>query len=283
MEANAEWSSCRAAGAATACRDALPIALRARNHRLANDLQGLLLLAHTFGLTPVDEAEQELRKVLDTSRGVVRIEAVAEIALGRLAATRGDFVVARELVRKGREALKEAGLRTSHAGTSQAFAQIETLAEDHEAAAQILREGFDELNELGEHSFASTNAVFVAEALQKLGRDQEAARWLTRARELSPAGDVATLATADYVEALLVSRTGDHGRATQLARRAVAQAKATDFWGLRGPAHEALARVLAASGRADEAHAAQREAIGSYESKGATVPAEQARRLLTEL
>jgi hypothetical protein len=57
----------------------------------------------------------------------------------------------------------------------------------------------------------------------------------------------------------------------------------TDMIEYRGHASRALARVLEAAGRRDEAAAAAREALSFYEQKGLLVPAERARADLSRL
>jgi class 3 adenylate cyclase/tetratricopeptide (TPR) repeat protein len=277
FEAAAEWNGCRAAAAAALYLRALPFAERAGNTRVVTTSIGRLAGAYALGPTPVEEAERQLRELLEVARGNIVAEAGACRGLGRLAAMRGDFEAARELFQRGREPLKEAGLTVLYAAAAHGAADIEDLARNFPEAANLLRNAFEQLDELGEHAFASTLAALLARALLRLGRDGEAARWLARARELSPRHDVTTLATADYVDALLASRGGERERALELARRAVEQAEATDFWGVRGGAYEALAEVLAGGGDADEARAAERRAIEIYEAKGVTVEAERAR------
>jgi tetratricopeptide (TPR) repeat protein len=279
FEAAAEWNSCRAAAAAALYRRALPFAERAGNTRVVTTSIGRLAGAYALGPTPVEEAERPLRKLLEVARGNIVAEAGVYRGLGRLAAMRGDFEAARGLFRRGRDPLKEAGLTVLDAAAAHGAADIEELAGNFPDAADLLREAFEQLHELGEHAFASTQAALLARVLLRMGRAGEAAEWLARARDLSPRHDVTTLATADYVEALLACRRREHERAVRLARRAVEQAEATDFWGVRGRAHEALSEVLAGAGDVDGAREEQQRAGEIYEAKGVTVETERARRL----
>ena len=75
-------------------------------------------------------------------------------------------------------------------------------------------------------------------------------------------------------------RRGDVSHAESLAREAIALLAETDMIEYRGHASRALARVLEAAGRRDEAAAAAREALFFYEQKGLVVPAERARGAL---
>ena len=278
FEAAAEWNSCHAAAAAALYRRALPFAERAGNRRVVTTSIGRLAGAYALGPTPVAEAEAQLRKLLEVARGNIVAEAGVYRGLGRVAAMRGDFEVARELFQPGREPLKEAGLTVPYAAAAHGAADIEELAGNLPEAADLLHDAFEQLDGLGEHAFASTQAALLARVLLRLGRDAEAAGWVARARELSPRRDATTLATADYVDALLASRRGEHERALHLARRAVEQADATDFWGVRGHAHEALAEVLSGAGDVDAARVAQRRAVEIYKAKGVRVESERARK-----
>jgi ATP/maltotriose-dependent transcriptional regulator MalT len=231
---------------------------------------------------PVAEAEEEVRRMVLDSRGLVT-ESSAQRALGRLAAMRGSFEEARDLVQDGRAALAEAGYAVFHASSTQASAEVEELAGNYEAQFAELREGFEQLTRFGEHAFASTNAMMAGWALCKLGRDAEAGPWIDAARDLSPESDVATLAGADYVEAVVLARRGELDAALLLARRAFATAETTDFWHLRADSHEALAEVLSRSERETEARAIRVATLEIFEAKGLVVEAERLRASLAEL
>jgi class 3 adenylate cyclase/tetratricopeptide (TPR) repeat protein len=282
MQGDDEWTRCRASAAGDKYRMAIPHAEVAGQMSLVEDAISTLCAVGTFGPTHVDDAEQEIRVLLARATGV-GAETAAYRALGRLAAMRGDFDEARDLIRRGREPLLDAGLVLWHAATCLGVAFVEQHAGDYEAAVRIHRDGFARLAELDEHAFASTMAANLALALLQLGREDEAEPWLRTARELAPAGDIATLLTADIGEGRLHVRRGRLENAERLVRRALEQAQATDFWEYRGGANEALAEVLEARGHSDEARAALTAALAVYEAKGAVVAAERTRGLLAKL
>jgi tetratricopeptide (TPR) repeat protein len=282
MQADVEWTRCRALAAAEKHRVAIVHAQRAAEISLVDESISSLCGIAAFGPAHVDEAEPEVRALLDRATGLVA-ETSAYRALGRLAALRGDFDEARALIRRGQEPLIDAGLRLWYSATCLAAALVEQHAGDQDAAVDVLRVGFGELDELGEHAFASTVAAELALALLALGRDDEVESWLTRARELGPADDVATITRADVAEGLLSARRGLLEEGDRLVRQGLELALATDFWQFHGGAHEALAEVLAASDREAEARAELGAAIAVYEAKGAIVAAERTRALLAEL
>jgi tetratricopeptide (TPR) repeat protein len=232
-----------------------------------------------MGPIPVDDAEPEIRAALEAARGV-NAEAGARRALGRILAMRGDFEAARRLSREGREAIADAGYTVLAAAASQQQAMIELTAGDADANLRILVEGFERLDELGERSYASTNAARIARSLADEGRDAEAVRWVAVAREYGHRDDVFTMVEADSTEAMLLARGGRHEEAERLARDAVEQAESTDFWILRAAAHEALAEVLSAAGKPGDARAELEEALRIYEEKGNVVLASRLRELL---
>jgi tetratricopeptide (TPR) repeat protein len=277
-----EWDRGRSAEAIAAYREALPHAEAAGNSALVQELWRRLTTGVVLGPTPVDDAEHEVRAAMEAAQGV-SAEAGAKRALGRILAMRGEFDEARRLSREGRDAVADAGYAVLAAAASQQQGAVELMAGDLEASVRILREGFEGLDELGERSFASTNAARIARILCVQGRDDEAARWVAVAREYSPPGDVVTLVDADSAEAVLLAGRGDVERAETLARRAVERAETTDFTELWTGAHEALAAVLATAGKAGEARAELKTVVRLSEEKGNIVFAARARELLEAL
>jgi tetratricopeptide (TPR) repeat protein len=281
-EGHTEWDAGRSAAAIVAYRAALPHAEAAGNSALVAELWRRLAGALVMGPTPVEDAEREIRAALEAARGV-DAEAGAKRALGRILAMRGDFDAARRLIREGREAIVDAGFAVLAAAASQHEATVELVAGDFDAGVRILREGFERLDELGERSFASTNAARIARILSAQRRDEEAARWVDVAREFGRAGDAATMIEVDSAEAILLARRGHHADAERLGRSAVEQAETTDFSTLRAGAHEALAEVLATAGKRDEARAELEASLWIYEEKGNVVLAGRTRDLLRQV
>ena len=79
------------------------------------------------------------------------------------------------------------------------------------------------------------------------------------------------------------ARGGDVQLAERLAREAVEIVDATDYLDQRGEARLALAMVVRATGRMDEATAEAGRALELFERKGNIVSAERARELLADL
>ena len=282
MQGDDEWSNARALVAAEKYRAAIPHAERAGDASLVDDAISTLCAIAAFGPTHIDEAERETQALLELAAGVVAETAVYR-TLGRLAAIRGDIEEARELISRGREPLLDAGLDLWYAASCLPAAFVEAHAGDFEAVVRIYDDGFARLDALGEHAFASTVAADLGMALLELGRDDEAAPWFVKARELGPSGDIATVTTADIGEGLLHARRGDLDQAERLVRSGLEYAESTDFWEFQTRANVVLAEVLHLRGRDQEARAALNAALAVYQTKGADVAAERVRALLGEL
>lgn len=255
---------------------------RAGEASIVQEAIAMLASIGAFGPAHVDTAEEEARRLLERATTVNARTAVYR-ALGRLAAICGRFDEARELMLRGREPLLDSGLVVYHAATCLSAAFVEEHAGDYEAAIRIHREGFDRLTELGEHAFSSTVAAGLARAFMRLEQQNEVERWLRRAHDLCPPGDIATLAIADTVAGLLHASRGELDDAERLVKLGLEQAETTDFWEFRGEAYEALAEVLAARGRRDQARAALEQALDVYRAKGARIAEERALALLAQL
>ncbi len=202
---------------------------------------------------------------------------------GQLEAMRGNFEAAREAVRVARERARELGSRLAEAGHSMQEAEVELHAGDAERAAEVALEGVAALDALGERGWLSTVAGHAAEALYRLGRDEEAWRLTDKAEEAGASDDVITQMLILQVRAKLLARRGEHAEAERRAREAVAWGEPTDALEYKANALRDLAIVLSAAGRHDEALEALDEARPLYEEKGHTVGVARVAELRGEL
>jgi tetratricopeptide (TPR) repeat protein len=102
----------------------------------------------------------------------------------------GRFGEARPLLAETLAQMKERGMRLHVAMSMQEAWDIEVLAGDHAAAERAARQGCEQLERLGEHSFLSTEACSLAEALYALGRYDESEQWALRGLELGSRDDL---------------------------------------------------------------------------------------------
>ena len=235
------------------------------------------------GPTPVPEAIDRCRALLEEVSGDRKPEALLESALSHLEAMRGNVEESRALYRASRAKLEELGWTFLAAQTSFDSGPVEMLAGDLAAAEAELRRDFDALDRMGETNYISTTAAFLAEVLYRQG-DLEGAEEHTRiSEELAAHDDVSSQFRWRSVRGKILASRGDAAEGEKLAREAVAMIQASDDLNSQGEALIDLAEVLRLGGRIPEATEAAREALALFEAKGSTVSAALARATVQEL
>ena len=202
---------------------------------------------------------------------------------GQLEAMHGNFDAARRDIRVARDRARELGQRLAEAGHSMQEAEIELNAGDAGRAAEVALEGVAALEALGERGWLSTVAGHAAEALYRLGRDDEAWRLTEKAEQAGASDDVITQMQIRQVRAKLLARRGEYAEAERLAREAVAWGEPTDALEYKATASYDLAIVLDSAGKRDEALSALAEARPLYEQKGHTVGTSRVDEMCAEL
>jgi len=255
-------------------------AAHAQRAGLPHELLGWRAMARCFGTTRVAELlawldEQEARGVRDIDLRKFRGEALAML---------GRFDEARAILAEDRANLVDRGGGLALAVAVGIYSvDVELLAGDPAAAAELGAEGCRLLDELGEHSFLSTAAGNLAQALYALDRLDEADVWAGRAAELGASDDAFTQMLWRQVRAKVLARRGEHAEAERLAREAAAVCEETDMLTAQGDTYADLAEVLLLAGKADGAAAALEQALERYERKGNLVSAQRAQTRLAEL
>ncbi|MGB7805707.1 MAG: tetratricopeptide repeat protein, partial [Actinomycetota bacterium] len=159
---------------------------------------------------------------------------------------------------------------------------VELWAGAPEAAGTFGLEGFRLHEGLGQQSFQSAAAAYVARALYLLDRIDEAEDWARRAAELGVGGEVETQMAWRGVRAKVLARRGAFEEAEALAREVVAIGEETDALNAQGDAHADLAEVLLSAGRTEEAASAFGQALERFERKGNFASTEHLRVRLTQ-
>jgi class 3 adenylate cyclase/tetratricopeptide (TPR) repeat protein len=217
-----------------------------------------------YGPTPVDEALAWFETYY--------VKAVHSPAMrGQLEAMRGNREAARRLVAEARGRARELGQHLWAAGAAMNEAEVELNAGDPERAAEVALDGVAELDRLGEQGWLSTVAGWAAEALYRLGRDDQAWKLTETAERAGAPDDVITQMLIRQVRAKLLVRRGELAEAERLALGAVELGRPTDALEHKAAALRDLATVLIAAGNRDEALAALVEARDLYDQKGHTV------------
>ena len=271
------------AAAERALRRALDHARRGGRSRDAGEVLSSLVMVARHGPTRVPEAIRLCETTLEQARGShSKLEAQALLSAGVLSAMRGTFDEARATVRQAGAITRDLA-RLDWAGGAMESARVELLAGDPAAAELVAREGYDELERLGDRGYLSTIAPILARAVYLQGRVEEAEQ-LTRVSEgAADPDDVTSQSGWRSVRALALARRGMTEEAVSLAREAVMIMERTDLLDSRAEALLDLAEVLRLGGRASEAATAASEALRLWEQKGSVVSAELARRLLHEV
>ena len=205
-----------------------------------------------------------------------------DVSIGGAQVIRGDFDVARALSKGAREEARQRGQTLLVASSGMHEAEIELLADNPAGAAETALAAVAALEELGEHGWLSTVAGWAAEALYRLGRDDEAWAQTEKAEAAGAADDVITQMLIRQVRAKILARRGEHDEAERLVREALAFAEPTDMLDATGTAHLDFAVVLTAAGRREEAAVELAEARGLFAAKGNVVNVARVDRMLAE-
>jgi class 3 adenylate cyclase/tetratricopeptide (TPR) repeat protein len=248
----------------------------AHDRWLARTARAVAGAAVSLGPMHADEAQLWLGAEQTEDAGFIPI---LDVWRAWVLAIRGRFDEARSLFTATVDQMSERGLRTGAAIAMQSGWQIETLAGDLETAERMARLGCDQLEQLGERAWLSTQECQLGEALYALGRYDEAEQRVLRGLEFGGAGDVVTQLVALEVRAKVSARRGDHSIALSLAQQADRLAGTTQAPLLRGDAVLALAEVLHLVGSVALADQEVERAVEHYREKGATASVAYARRL----
>ena len=280
--AEAHWMRSRFAAMETVLERALPYAEAAADRRQASWIRGAMCRATLVGPRPVDDAIRRCTEIGDAMRDDPTLRPVIDAILAPLNAMRGDIAEARERYRASQSALQELGVRVQLASLRMYAGWAELIAGDPAAAERLLRIAYDELARMGERSYLSTMAAFLAQAVDAQGRSEEA-EMLTAVTEKSASpDDLVSQVMWRATRATILARRGDSESAVGLARRAVELSRETDFLNMQADALVALAQTLAAADRSAEATEPTLAAIRLYDAKGNVVASRSTAQFIEE-
>jgi DNA-binding SARP family transcriptional activator len=247
---------------------ALDYARRSGRPRAETWILFLVCAVCWYGPLPVEEGIRRCEGVLADARGRPNVEAAAMQSLAVLRAMNGEVEDARRLVSASRRIRRELGQLVGAAASAIDEGLVLLLAGDDEAAELTLREGYEELEQLGEKGYLSTVAALLAEAIIGQGRTDEAREFALAAAEAASEDDVVSQVGWRTIEARALAACGEHDDANRVAREAARRADETDFLLLRAEAWAAVADVCAAAGNRSNSDDARARASSLLESKG---------------
>ncbi len=270
--AEIHWMRCRCGDMETVLERALVHAERAAGRREISWILGSLARAVLLGPKPVEEATRRAIEVRERGRGDIVVEAYADSIQAVLEAMRGNGAEARAFYGRTKATLAEVGLNVLLASLQMYAGMAELILADYAAANRELRIGYDALERMGERSYLSTMAAYLARSSYLDGRFEEAARLTHVSEEAASRDDLASQVLWRGTRARLVAQESGNG-AEALVREAIRLSQETDWVDLQADAFVDLAAVLDGLGRSHEAGEAYDTARGLYKAKGNTTSA----------
>ncbi len=276
------WMSCQVVATTAAARRAEAHARAAGDRAMTATVRSWGQRSLAFGPAPAAEAMLAAQEMLENATGLVA-RAEAQRLVGKLLAMQGQHEAAREHIRQGTGATRDAGMRVEAAANSQSTAFVEIRAGSADAAETALRLGIEELDRLGNRSYRGTTALLLADLLADRGAYEEASRWCAEVRETLNDDDLTDVIGLDAIQGFLAATTGDREAGIRLTTHAVEAAARIDMYDHKARAYQWHARTLALLGRQEEAREAAETALAIYEAKGDIPASTWARELLDSL
>ena len=200
-----------------------------------------------------------------------------------LMAMTGHYDEARGDMTRARAGFADLRLDLMAAYLALLVALAESLVGDPVAAERAVREAEAMVAGPGDRWYQSMVNVDLAHAIIAQGRDADAIAAVERIDLVPAPCDLQWRIKRLAGRARVATRAGDHARAVEEARAAVAVAEPCGLVLVRADAERTLGEALRASGRIDEAKSALGRALALDEAKQNVVAAADTRRLLASL
>ncbi len=257
---------------------ALVHARAAGDRRQEAEIVGRLGFAAWSGPMPVPDAIERCNDLLVGAGDDTFVTAGGRRWLASLFARQGRFDEARSLVAEAVAAYEELGTSLdATAASAFGYGDVEWLAGDLAAAERALRQGFEELERLGERGYRASVGALVSRVLHREGRPEEAERFAAIVEATSSEDDIWSQVLFRLTRARVLADEGRVAEAEAVGREALATVERTDLLDLHGDTLLDLGHVLRSAGRDDEAKECAEQALVLYERKANLVSAEWAR------
>src|SRR6185436_14211812 len=270
--ASIEWDLGQAGKQLDALEHALDHAGRARASYETEEALFSVTSAIVRGPIPVPEAIARAEGIIGEFPDNRGMEAYMGHALAHLRARLGAFDAAREEVDRYRGFLLDTGQLNAYWRAAEVGFDVEMLADDVQAAADVAEEAHAKMSERGDRW--PYLCAFLAQARFALGKYSEA----------SEAADVAASSANSIERALglgvlarIRASKKEASAAQEMIEEAVGIVERTDFLFDRGTVHLDHAAVMELLGRDEEARAARERALEMFEEKGDLVSASRTR------
>jgi class 3 adenylate cyclase/tetratricopeptide (TPR) repeat protein len=280
--AEVHWMRCRYGEMEAVLERALIHAERANSGRELSWILGSLCRVAVVGPRRVPDGIRRCRSILERARGDTHLTAVVESSLAALEAMRGNRDEARTLYVRSFDALEELGFTVQLASLRMYAGMAELTCGDPARAEQMLRLGYDVLRRIGERSYLSTTAAFLAQALYEQELYEEAERLTVVSEEAASPDDLGSQVIWRGTRAKVQARRGEQS-AIDLAEEAVALSERTDFLNMQAQACAALGDVLSLHDRLEDARRCLESAARLYDAKGNVASSDRTRQRADEL
>jgi class 3 adenylate cyclase/tetratricopeptide (TPR) repeat protein len=272
LVANAHWFRLRYQMMEEELERARDYARRAGDRRTMSWILGAMCRVALLGPLPVDQGVRRCLAIGVQNRGEPTLQPVVASMLAVLEAMRGRLTRAREHYRRSHLAFDELGLNVRLASFRMYAGWAELIAGHSTAAEREFRMGYEALERMGEQTYLSTTAAFLARAVFSQGRYDEAERLTHISDDKASDDDLFTQAMWRGTRAKVLARRG-RSDAERLARESVELLLETDCLNLQADALVDLAQTLQLLKRREESVDVLEKAIGLYEMKGNLVSA----------
>ncbi|WP_462202730.1 AAA family ATPase [Frankia sp. CcWB3] len=283
-QANAYLAAGQFAAAERAMENAVRHAEESGVPRAAQSLRRELTMLMSWGPRPVAVGITRANEALDAADDdrALRRAVLAQLAV--LTAMSGDLEGAQIHLKATEEIvhdLRAPRVDPFHGGF--VVARVALLADELAVAERELRRSCRQLSRMGERAFLANRAAALADVLVRLGKVDDAGKYVTRCRDAAAADQLPAQAGWCGVHAKLLALRGRDAEALRFADTAVDLASRTDDTDGQGHALLSRAEVLYRAGRKDDAAESLEAGITRYLHRGNVAAANLGRRLFGTL